>query len=98
MNMKSILTCLAVLTLSFNAFAVQVQEEPETAALNNVEMNQIKSPDTRLATQIVNSHSISEASAEKPDEFMTTLFVYLVIILVYTIYGIKAHSEKSETE
>lgn len=93
MNIKSILTSLAVLTLSFNAHAVQVQDEPKTAASDNLELSQINSPDTRLVTQIVNSHSIVEASAEKPDEFMTALIVYLVIILVYTIYGIKAHSE-----
>lgn len=91
--MKSILTYLAVLTLSFNAFAVQVQGEPKTAALDNVELNLMNSPDTHLADQIVTSHSISEASADKPDEFMTALIVYLVIILIYTIYGIKAHSE-----
>ncbi|MGZ5525932.1 MAG: hypothetical protein ACXWFF_13010 [Methylomonas sp.] len=93
MNMKSTLTYLAVLTLSFNVFAVEVQEEPKIATPNKVEQNQINSPNTHLATHIVSSHSINEASAEKPDEFMTALSVYLIIIIVYSIYGIKAHSE-----
>lgn len=93
MNMKSALIYLAALILSFNVFAVEVQEEPKIATLNKVEHNQINSPNTHLATSIVNSHAISEASMEKPDEFMTALSVYLIIIIVYSIYGIKAHSE-----
>jgi hypothetical protein len=93
MNMKSALTYLAALILSFNVFAVEVQEEPKITAPNSVEQNQITSLATQLATPIVNSHAISEASTEKPDEFMTALSVYLIIIVVYSIYGIKANSE-----
>jgi len=93
MNMKNALTYLAALILSFNVFAVEVQEEPKIIAPDSVEQNQISSPAAQLATPIVNSHAISEASTEKPDEFMTALSVYLIIIVVYSIYGIKASSE-----
>jgi hypothetical protein len=93
MNMKSALTYLAALILSFNVFAVEAQEEPKIATPDRVEQNQISSPDTQLATPIVNSHAMSEASTEKPDEFMTALSVYLIIIIVYSIYGIKTNSE-----
>jgi hypothetical protein len=96
MNMKSALTYLAGLILSFNVFAVEVQEEAKIAAIaapNSLDQNRISSPATQLATPIVNSHAMSEASTEKPDEFMTALSVYLIIIIVYSIYGIKANSE-----
>jgi hypothetical protein len=93
MNMKSALTYLAALILSFNVFAVEVQDEAKTVTPDNVERNQINSPATQLATPIVNSHAMSEASTEKPDEFITALSVYLIIIIVYSIYGIKANSE-----
>jgi len=93
MNMKSALTYLAALILSFNVFAVEAQEEAKIAAPDSVERNQIVSPDTQLATPIVNSHAMSEVSTEKPDEFITALSVYLIIIVVYSIYGIKANSE-----
>ncbi|TAK64743.1 hypothetical protein [Methylobacter sp.] len=91
--MKSILTYLAVLTLSFNVFAVEVQEEPKITAQDKIELNRENSPDSRLATHIVSSHTIPQASAEKPSEFITSLSVYLIIIIVYTIYGIKANSK-----
>ncbi len=93
MDMKSILTYLAVLTLSFNVFAVEVQEEPKITTPDKIELNQENSPDTRLATHIVNSHTIPQASAESPSELITALSVYLIIIIVYSIYGIKANSK-----
>jgi hypothetical protein len=87
--MKSILTYLAVLTLSFNVFAIEVQEQPKITAAGQIALNQENSP----ATHLVNSHTIPQASAEKPSEFITSLSVYLVIIIVYSIYGIKANSK-----
>ena len=93
MNMKSILTYLAVLTLSFNVFAVEVQEEPKITTPDKIALNQENSPDTPLAAHIVNSHTIPQASAEKPSEFITALSVYLIIIVVYSIYGFKANSK-----
>ena len=93
MIMKSLLTCLAVLTLSFNVFAVEVQEEPKIITPNRISLSQANSPDTLSANHIVNSHAIPQASAEKPSEFITALCVYLIIIVVYSIYGIKANSK-----
>lgn len=87
MNMKNLLRYLAVFVFSFNAFAVDVQEEPKGVM-----------PDTYLATHIVNSHTIPQASAEKPSEFITALGVYLIIIIVYSIYGVKANSKNAKTE
>jgi len=91
--MKSILTYLAVLTLSFNVFAVDVQQEPTITTPGKIALNQESSPVAPLATHIVNSHTIPQASAEKPSEFITALSVYLIIIVVYSIYGIKANSK-----
>ncbi|WP_027149802.1 hypothetical protein [Methylobacter tundripaludum] len=91
--MKSILTYLAVLTLSFNVFAVEVQEEPKMTTPDKIALNQENSPGIPLAAHIVNSHTIPQASAEKPSEFITALSVYLIIIVVYSIYGIKANSK-----
>jgi len=96
MNMKSIFTFLAVLTLSFNVFAAEVQKKPEITANNQIALNQENSPDTHLATHIVHSHTISQAPAEKPSEFITALYVYLIIIIVYSIYGFKANSKNIE--
>ena len=93
MNMKSILTYLAVLTLSFNVFAVEVQEELKITTPDKIALNQENSPDTHLAAHIVNSHTIPQTSAEKPSEFITALSVYLIIIIVYSIYGFKANSK-----
>jgi hypothetical protein len=93
MIMKSLLTCLAVLTLSFNVSAVEVQEEPKIITSNRISLSQANSPDTLSASHIVNSHAIPRALAEKPSEFKTALCVYLIIIVVYSIYGIKAHSK-----
>lgn len=93
MNMKSILTYLAVLTLSFNVFAVEVQEEPKMTTPGKIALNQENSPVAPLAVHIVNSHTIPQASGEKPSEFITALSVYLIIIVVYSIYGIKANSK-----
>ena len=99
MNMKSILTYLAILTLSFNVFALEVQEKPkiftpdQPSSVVTIALNQKNSPDTYLATPIVNSRTIPQASAEKSSEFITALSVYLIIIIVYSIYGFKASSK-----
>lgn len=99
MNMKSILIYLAVLTLSFNVFALEVQQKSkitstdQTSSLVKIALNQEKSPNTLIATNIVNSHTIPQASAEKTSEFITALSVYLIIIIVYSIYGFKANSK-----
>jgi hypothetical protein len=93
MIMKSLLTCLAVLTLSFNVSAVEVQDEPRIITSNRISLSQANSPDTLSASHIVNSHAIPQALAEKPSEFKTALCVYLIIIVVYSIYGIKANSK-----
>ncbi|MDO9269901.1 MAG: hypothetical protein Q7T96_12420 [Methylobacter sp.] len=91
--MKSILTYLAVLTLSFTVFAVEVQDDPQITAPDKIALNQENSPDTHLAPHIVSSHTIPQASAEKSSEFITALSVYVLIIIVYSIYGIKATSK-----
>jgi hypothetical protein len=88
--MKSLLTCLAVLTLSFNVFAINVQEEPKIVANDPITLNQENSPAARLATHVANSQTIPQASAEQPSELITALSVYLIIIIVYSIYGFKA--------
>jgi len=93
MNMKSLLTCLAVLTLSLNVAAIEVQEEPKIIAPSKITPTQKNSPDTHPSTQTVNGEASPQASAEKPSEFMTALSVYLIIIVVYSIYGIKANSK-----
>jgi hypothetical protein len=99
MNMKSILTYLAVLALSFNVFALEVQEKPKITTTGQVSsyvkiaLNQDNSQDTPLATHIVNSHTIPQASSEKTSEFIKALSVYLIIIIVYTIYGVTANSK-----
>ncbi|TAN67309.1 MAG: hypothetical protein EPN17_11400 [Methylobacter sp.] len=101
MSIKSLLTYLAVVTLSFNVFAVEVQEEPKitmtdpTSPVVKIALNQDNSPDTPLANPIVNSHTIPQASAEKPSEFITSLSIYLIIILVYSIYGFKANAKNT---
>jgi hypothetical protein len=97
--MKSTLIFLVVLTLSFNVFALEVQEKPkitmtdQRSSFVKIALNQEKSPDTHLATNIVNNHTIPQASVEKTSEFITALCVYLVIIIVYSIYGFKANSK-----
>lgn len=102
MNMKSLLPYLAVLTLSLNVFAIDVQEKPKIAAADQtlsavkIALNQENSQDTHLAAHIVNSHTIPQASIEKPSEFITALSVYLVIIVVYSIYGFMANSKNIE--
>lgn len=96
MNTKSILTYLAVLTLSFNVFAVEVQEELKMTTTEQIALNQENSPGTSLATHIVNSHTTPQATSEKPSEFLTSLSVYLIIIVVYSIYGFKANAKNSE--
>ncbi len=99
MNMKSILIYLAILTLSFNVFALEVQQKSkitptdQTSPFVKIELSQEKSPDDVIATNIVNSHTIPQASAEKTSEFITALSVYLIIIIVYSIYGFKANSK-----
>ena len=71
MNMKSILIYLAVLTLSFNVFALEVQQKSkitstdQTSSFVKITLNQEKSPDTLIATNIVNSQTIPQASAER---------------------------------
>jgi len=100
MNMKSILTYLAVLILSFNVFAREVQEKPENSRTEQMSsvvktaLNQENSPDTHLATDIVNSQTIPQSSGKKPSEFITAVTIYLIIIIVYSIYGFKASSKK----
>ncbi|WP_333873550.1 hypothetical protein [Methylobacter sp.] len=96
MNIKKILPYLAALTLSFNVFAVEVQEEPKIIAQDKIELSQGNSPDILLATHIVNSHTIPQASNEKPSEFITALSVYLIIIIVYSIYGFRANAKNIE--
>jgi len=95
MNMKNILIFLAVLILSFNAFAVEIQDEAKIIAPDKIALNQENSPGTHSAAHIVNSHTIPQASAEKPSEFINALSVYLIIIVVYSIYGIKANSKNA---
>lgn len=90
--MKSILIYLAALTLSFNVFAIEVQEEPMVATTAQMALNQENSQDT-LAAHIVNSQTIPQDSVEKPSEFITALSVYLIIIIVYSIYGFRANAK-----
>lgn len=93
MNKKKILTCLAALTLSFNVFAVDVQEASKRTTQDSTELNQEHSPNTPLSTRIVNSQTIAQASAEEPAEFMTAFSVYLLIIIVYSVYGFTANAK-----
>lgn len=86
---------MALLTMSFNVFAVEVQEESKITVTGQIALNRENSPDTPLAADIVNSHTIPQALTEKPNEFLTSLGVYLLIIIVYTIYGFKANSKNS---
>lgn len=87
--MKSLLTCLAALTLSFNVFAVEVQEKPKITTTGQIALNQENSP----ATHIVNSHTTPQPSAEKPSELITAFSVCLIIIIIYSIYGFKANAK-----
>jgi len=65
MNMKSILIYLAVLTLSFNVFALEVQQKSkitstdQTSSFVKIALNQEKSPDALIATNIVNTRCSS---------------------------------------
>ncbi len=99
MNIKSILTYLAALTLSFNVFAIDVQKKPaiatpeQSTSFVKVTLNQESSPDTHLANNINYSHTMPQASSEEPSEFMAALSVYLIIIIVYSIYGFKINSK-----
>jgi hypothetical protein len=95
MNIKSLLTYAAVFILSFNAFAVEIQDESKLITLDKIALIQENSPGTHLASHIVNSHTTPQASDEKPSEFMTALSVYLIIIAVYSIYGMKASSKNT---
>ena len=99
MNMKRLLTYFAILTLSLNVFALEVQNKPniatsgQTSPFPKIALNQENSPDaTLLAAKIVNSHTIPQATAEKSGEFLNALGVYLIIIIVYSIYGFKANA------
>ena len=99
MNMKSLLTYLAALIVSCNVFALEVQEIPavivpdQTSSFVKIALNQENSPDSLFAETIVNSHTIPQASAEKSSDFLTALSVYLLIIIVYSIYGFTANSK-----
>ena len=99
MNIKSILTCLAVLTLFFNIFALETQGKPtittpdQTSSFIKTTVNQEHSSDTHLANNVVNSQTIPQTSTEKSSEFITALSVYSIIIIVYSIYGFKANSK-----
>lgn len=97
MNMKNILTCLAVLTMSFNVFAVAAQEEltMTTTVPVRIALTQENSPDAHLAAHIVNSQTIPQASTERSRDYLTELSVYLIIIIVYSIYGFRANSKNA---
>ena len=98
MNIKSLLTFLAALTLSLNVFALEVQEKPmitspePMSSVVTIALNQENSPANYLAPPIVNN-TTHQASFEKPSEFMAELSVYLIIIVIYSIYGFKANSK-----
>ena len=100
MNMKSLFTYLTALTLSFNVFAIEVQKKPNittsdpTPSVVKTALNQEFSEVDYLAATMVKSHTTLQASAEKPSEFLTELSVYLLIIVVYSVYGFKANSKK----
>ena len=95
MNMKRLFTFLAAFILSFNVFALEIQEIPAVVAPDQassfvkIALNQENSPDSLFTDAIVNSHTIPQASAEKSSEFLTALSVYLLIIIVYSIHGFK---------
>ncbi len=84
------------LTLSFNVFAINVQEEPKITANDPITLNQETHRPLALATHIVNSQTIPQASAEQPSELITALSVYLISIIVYSIYGFKANAKNIE--
>ncbi|MDD5462417.1 MAG: hypothetical protein PHG00_12415 [Methylococcales bacterium] len=102
--MKSLLIYFAALTLSFNAFALEVEGKPaitrfeQRSSLVKTALKQENSPETFLANPIVNSHTIPQASNEKPNEFLTALGVYLIIIIVYSIYGSKTNTNNIRTK
>jgi hypothetical protein len=85
--------------LSLSVFANEVQEKQKAStpdqspSVVKIALIQENSPDTHLATQIVNSPPIPQVSDEKPSEFTTALSVYLLIIIVYSIYGLKVNAK-----
>lgn len=102
MNIKSVSTYLAALTLSLNVCAAEVQEKPnitipeQAPSIVKIALNQENSPDTQLAAHVVNSHTIPQVTAENPSE-VPALSVYLMIIAVYSIYGYRANSKNDES-
>ncbi|MEE7625183.1 hypothetical protein V3O24_03330 [Methylobacter sp. Wu8] len=102
MNIKSISAYLAALTLSFNVYAVEVQEKPNisipdpTSSTVKIALNQENSPGAQLTAHVVNSHTTPQATAEKPSE-LPALSVYLMIIAAYSIYGYRANSKNDES-
>jgi hypothetical protein len=97
--MESLLMYFAVLNFSFNAFALKVKERPtvnqidQSSSLVKKALKQENSPETFLANPVVTSHTIPQASNEEPTEFLTALGVYLIIIIVYSVYGFKINAK-----
>ena len=100
MNVKNLLTYLAALILSFNVLALEVQKKPNintsdpTPSVVKTALNQEYSRVDYFAAPMVNGQASHQASVEKPGEFLTELSVYLLIIVVYSLYGFRAHSKK----
>jgi hypothetical protein len=103
MKMKSILIVLATVILSCDVYALEFQKSQgipmadQVPSSVNYLLNQDTTRNILQTNNIVESHTTSLASVENPDEFVTAITVYLIIILVYSIYGLKVSYDDSET-
>jgi hypothetical protein len=101
MNKNSILLYLALFTLSFNVFAVEVMENPKLILVDQAPLTvkvayiQESLPGILSTAHIVKSHTITQTPVEEPSEFVTALGVYLLIIGFYSIYGFISQPKKT---
>jgi hypothetical protein len=86
------------LTLSSNIFAFEPQEKTQTynqvPSVVEAAFSQENFQHTLLAKNIVNSQTMPQSSTESTNEFLTAISVYLIIIIVYSIYGFTVSSKK----
>lgn len=93
--MKIIAIYMLTLLLSFNALAIGSWETQIPRLSNSLTVLQ-KSRAIPLPQKISTLDSVEQTSTHKQDEIFTEIFVYLLIVMVYSLYwhNLSQHIDK----
>lgn len=99
MNIKKFLIYIAILLLPLNVFAVEIQDKSkldnyhQSPSVMTLAFDQGISGNTLFTPNTFDSPTMIEPLVDSSSEFLTAMIVYLLIIVVYSLYWIRFSSK-----